>query len=99
MPPVLPAMAPASPAHTMQGQWKVSSPGRLPMSCQHEPGKTWRALIHAALEEDAARLALSAVQSRALLERLKRKNIFPNHKTKGVGAVSLSLEPGKHPEK
>ena len=46
------------------------------MSCRRESGETWYDLIRAALEEDAARTTLSAAQSQALLERLKKENIF-----------------------
>ena len=42
-----------------------------------EPGRTWYDLIRAALEEEAARTVLSGVQSQALLDRLKKENIFP----------------------
>ena len=46
------------------------------MSCRREPVRTWYDLIRAALEEDAARTTLSAAQSQALLERLKKEHIF-----------------------
>lgn len=46
------------------------------MSYRHEPGETWYTLIRAAMEEEAARTALSPAQAQALLERLKKEKIF-----------------------
>ena len=46
------------------------------MRCRREPGETWYDLIRSALEEDAARTALSPPQAQALLERLKKEKIF-----------------------
>ena len=58
------------------------------MSCRHEPGEPWYDLIRSALEEEAARTALSPAQAQALLERLKkRKNFFQSIKPNGGGLV------------